>query len=178
MVLSLPRSLFDSLCNTYVSLRESSSLLRFCRRLDGQLPSFNPVNLTHVGDPNVAIVGRLPLVHPTGVCLMRCGPALVRILVYPAWPFHGEDLPPFRHDPKERPSEDPELKDHTGPPDEWVMPITIEPVVRHNDRRSGTHRICDADVASIIGAANRLSHLPRKCTVFKSSNVPRDCEPV
>lgn len=118
----------------------------------------------------------MPLVYPVGVHLVGHRPSPICLLMYPAWPFHREHLPAFSHNPKKWPREDPELEEHTSPPDELVMPISVDPMVRHDDSRSRANRIRDTDVASVIGASDHLSHLLGDGVVVNAGHVSRESE--
>lgn len=114
--------------------------------------------------------------YPVGVRLMGRRPSVICLLVYPAWPLHREHLPSFGHNPKEWPREDPELEEHTSPPDELIMPISVDPMVRHDESRSGAKRICDADVASVVGAPDHLSDLLGDGVVVNAGHISGESE--
>ena len=112
-----------------------------------------------MGDPrpwNVRLVSFMPRCLWTE--LVSHGPAAVWLLIDPAWPVDREDLPPFGHEPEQWPSEDPKLKNDTGPPNVLIMPVSVNPVIRNYRCCPMAHGIRDSDIPSIIRSSYSLVH--------------------
>ena len=93
-------------------------------------------------------------------------------------PARTKHVPSLRHEPHNRPCDDPELENNTYPPDVLVGAVTVDEVIAHHRGSGVIDRKGNTNVPTIICAAEEFCETPEEIAVIEPLDSTGYCKSV